>query len=352
MIGVALVAFVAIFAAGLKASIDDAVDRGVRGDLVVQSENFQPVPQAASRTLAAVPGVETVSPVRFANARVDGVDGTKAVTGVDPATVNDVLDLTWTDGSERTLSGLGDGQVLLSDDFADDNDLRVGSRITVRTPAASRLELDVTGIYDAAGGLLGNMTMSNEVLNRDFDVQRDAFVIATTAPGDDPDAVQEVADRAVASAFPTIEVLTKEGFKDDQARQIDGLLYLVYVLLSLSVIVSLFGIVNTLVLSIHERTRELGMLRAIGTSRKQVRQIVRYESVITALIGAVLGVVLGAVFAVLVTIPLREEGFAISIPIPTLLILLILAAIAGVLAAILPARRAAKLDVLRALAYE
>ena len=117
-------------------------------------------------------------------------------------------------------------------------------------------------------------------------------------------------------------------------------------------IVSLFGIVNTLVLSIHERTRELGMLRAIGTSRAQVRRIVRYESVITALIGAVLGVVLGAIFAVLVTIPLKDEGFATSIPVGTLIFLFVLAVIAGVLAAILPARRAAKLDVLRALAYE
>jgi putative ABC transport system permease protein len=352
MIGVALVAFVAIFAAGLKASIDDAVDRGVKGELVVQSETFQPIPRAASRALAAVPGVETVSPIRFANARVEGTDGTTSVTGVDPATVGDVLELTWTDGSAGLLARLGDGQALVSDDFAADNDLSAGSRLTVRTPAARTLELRVTGIYDAAGGLLANMTLSNAVLDRDFDVQRDAFVIATTAPGDSADAVQRVADRAVSRAFPTVEVLTKEGFKDDQARQIDGLLSLVYVLLSLSVIVSLFGIVNTLVLSIHERTRELGMLRAIGTSRKQVRQIVRYEAVITALIGAVLGVVLGAVFAVLVTIPLRSEGFTISIPVPTLIVLLILAALAGVLAAILPARRAAKLDVLRALAYE
>lgn len=352
MIGVALVAFVAIFAAGLKASIDDAVDRGLRGDLVVQSETFQPVPQAASTTLAGVPGVETVSPVRFGSARIDGVDGTKSVTGVDPATVQDALDITWSEGSNRLLSELGPGRAVVSDDFADANDLSVGSRLTVRTPTARQIHVEVTGIYDAAGGLLADVTLPNAVLASDFDVSRDAFVIATTRPGANADAVQRVADRTVSRAFPTIEVLTKEGFKDDQARQIDGLLYLVYVLLSLSVIVSLFGIVNTLVLSIHERTRELGMLRAIGTSRKQVRQIVRYESVITALIGAVLGVVLGAVFAILVTIPLRSEGFAISIPVATLIVLLILAAIAGVLAAVLPARRAARLDVLRALAYE
>jgi putative ABC transport system permease protein len=124
------------------------------------------------------------------------------------------------------------------------------------------------------------------------------------------------------------------------------------VLLALTIVISLFGIVNTLVLAIHERTRELGMLRAIGTSRRQVKRIVRYESVITAMIGSVLGVVLGGIFAVLVTIPLKSEGFTISIPILQLVILLVVAAIFGVIAAIWPARRAAKLDVLRALAYE
>lgn len=352
MIGVTLVAFVAIFAAGLKVSIDNAVNRGVKGDLVVQSETFQPVPQAATAALARQPGVDVVSPVRFGVAQVSGVDGTTNISGVDPRTVNDVFRVEWKDGSSELLTSLAAGQVLISERFADKHDLKVGQELTVRTPTDKRLSLAVRGIYDDGAGLLADMTLPNDVLARDFDVTRDAFVVATTAAGQDPDTVQQSADRAIKAGFPTVEVLTKQGFVDDQAGQIDQLIALVYVLLSLSVIVSLFGIVNTLVLSIHERTRELGMLRAIGTSRRQVRQIVRYESVITALIGAVLGVVLGVIFAVLVTIPLKAEGFAISIPIFTLVILLVLAALAGILAAIPPARRAAKLDVLRALAYE
>jgi putative ABC transport system permease protein len=142
-------------------------------------------------------------------------------------------------------------------------------------------------------------------------------------------------------------------FKQDQSNQINTLLALIYVLLALSVVVSLFGIVNTLVLSIYERTRELGMMRAIGTSRRQIRQMIRYESVITALIGGVLGLVIGVVGAVLVTsLTLSNSGYVLTIPVGTLFVLLIIAAVAGLLAAALPARRAARLDLLQALTGE
>jgi putative ABC transport system permease protein len=150
--------------------------------------------------------------------------------------------------------------------------------------------------------------------------------------------------------FPQIEVLTKAEFKEDQGQQINGLLGLIYALLALSIIVSLFGIVNTLVLSITERTAELGMLRAIGTSRRQIRRMVRYESVITAMIGGILGLVLGLILAILVTQAIDE--FSVSIPVVPLAIVLLLAGLAGVLAAVLPARRASRLNVLDALAYE
>ena len=147
-------------------------------------------------------------------------------------------------------------------------------------------------------------------------------------------------------------MLNQQELKKNQENQINPLLGLVYALLSLAIIVSLFGIANTLALSIYERTRELGMLRAVGMSRRQVRRLIRYESVITALIGAVLGMVLGLIFAALMSVPLQDQGFVLSYPVGQLVLILVVAGFAGVAAAIAPARRAARLDVLQALAYE
>jgi putative ABC transport system permease protein len=196
------------------------------------------------------------------------------------------------------------------------------------------------------------MVVPNELVARDFGDREDTLVFVAYAPGARPAEVRGQVDRVLASRFPNARTQDREQFKDDQSAQVNQLLVLIYVLLALSVLVSVFGIVNTLALSIYERTRELGLLRAIGTSRRQVRAVVRLEAVITSLIGAVLGVVLGVLFALLVSRPLEEEGFTLTFPVATLALLLVLAAALGVLAAIGPARRAARLDVLRALAYE
>jgi putative ABC transport system permease protein len=164
--------------------------------------------------------------------------------------------------------------------------------------------------------------------------------------------VQALLSKGVEVAFPVAEVLSQAELKEKQEEQIDEVVNLFYALLALAIVISLFGIANTLALSIHERTRELGMLRAIGMSRRQVRTMVRYEAVITALIGAILGIVLGVIFAILIAQPLKDEGFTLSFPVGTLIGLLIFGGVIGVLAAILPARRAARLDVLQSLQYE
>jgi putative ABC transport system permease protein len=168
----------------------------------------------------------------------------------------------------------------------------------------------------------------------------------------DQSAVRSEIESVVDKNLPTVKVQNQQELKDQIASELNGLLGGVYALLALAVIVSLFGIVNTLALSVYERTRELGLLRAVGTSRSQVRRIVRYEAVITALIGAVLGSVLGVIFAVLVSRPLADDGFILKFPWGTLIALLVLSGLAGVVAAIGPARRASKLDTLEALAYE
>jgi putative ABC transport system permease protein len=350
MIGVALVGFITVFAAGLKASIADAVSLGLKGSLIAQNPNFQPLPSPAARALAEVEGVGVVSGVRFSRAIVAG-EGRPEVTGVDPPTIEANFRVDWSEGSSAALRALAAGDVVVAKDWADAHGVRVGEWLRVTTPTGARLTPTVRGIYDDEANLLADLTFANDLLGAEFNVKGNAFLMATVTAGD-VDAVAARADREVRRQYPSVEVLTEAQFVKDQEDQINQLLALFYVLLALALVIALFGILNTLMLAIHERTRELGMLRAIGTSRRQVKQMIRYEAVITAMIGAVLGVVLGAIFAVLVTIPLESEGFTISIPVGSLLALLVVAAIFGVLAAIWPARRAARLDVLQALAYE
>ena len=213
--------------------------------------------------------------------------------------------------------------------------------------------LTVRGIANDNARLLADLTITRELAQSAFGQREDALDFVTYAPGFTDAQVQPAVDRLLAAAYPQARSRTAAQFKQDRANQINTLLTLIYVLLALSVIVSLFGIVNTLILSIYERTRELGMMRAIGTSRRQIRQMIRYESVITALIGGVFGLLIGVVGAILVTsLTLSGSGYVQSIPVGTLLVLLVVAGVAGLLAAQLPARRAARLDVLGALAGE
>ena len=188
------------------------------------------------------------------------------------------------------------------------------------------------------------------MLARDFGERKDAIGLVDVAAGADSSVVQKRIKALLKARFPEAEVKTGDELIASQSDQVNQLLGLIYGLLSLAVLISLFGIVNTLVLSISERTREIGMLRAIGMSRKQVRKIVRWEAVITAMIGGIIGCVLGLCLSVLFTRAI--DGFKLSIPVGSLIVLVLLSAVAGVVAAVWPARRAARLDVLQALAYE
>jgi putative ABC transport system permease protein len=354
MIGVALVAFVSIFAAGLRGSIDGAVDRAFAGDLsVVDKSGFGETPPTLADALSRVPGVGAVSGVRFSAAKVGGESDTTGVAGIDPATFARTYTLKWKQGSDATLATLGSDGVLADSGFS--KKTRIGDRISMLTPAGKRVTYTVRGLLDEGSdfGLLGGgLVVPNDRLAADFNEKDNEFVFLRFAGGVPAAATRASIDKLLAARFPDAETQDREQVKESQAGEINQLLYLIYALLALSVIVSLFGIVNTLALSIFERTRELGMLRAIGTSRRQVKRIVRLEAVITSLIGALLGLALGVVFALAISRPLEEEGFRLTFPVTTLVLLVVAAAAAGMVASLWPARRAARLDVLRALAYE
>jgi putative ABC transport system permease protein len=351
MIGLAVVVFVTVFAAGISASVGNAIDRNFQGDLVLQNtDGFSPISPAASREASRVNGVRTVSSLSFAGGEYKGSD--IRVSGIDPATVSDVLSLDWQDGSPSTLSSLPVRGAVLDDAWANSKDITVGDRISVRTPLERDVTLTVEGTVKDNADLLGNVVTTERTLRSQFGATDPSMTFVRLAPGANAGVVQQQIKQTVERRFPTVDTLNQQELKDNQEQQINQLVSFFYVLLALAIVISLLGIVTTLALSIHERTRELGLLRAVGMSRRQVKRLVRYESVITALIGAILGTILGIIFATLVSRPLADEGFELSYPVGTLLILLVLAALAGVLAAIFPARRAARLDVLQAVAYE
>jgi putative ABC transport system permease protein len=351
MIGLALVVFTAIFAAGLRGSIDKVIDEQLsRSALIVtHDDGFSPVPPGVAEQLATAPGVTVVSPMRFDQANVKGGGDNVAATGVDPATVTELFQPELARGDLRALARLRDDQAFASDSWAKDHHFQLGDELQVTTPSGEHKRYELVGTYDNKVGMLGQFLVTNATMTKDWNQPDDAFILV--GGEGKPEALEQAASRALRG-FPVAKAQTLAEYKDESADQVNQLLGLVYALLSLSVIVALLGIVNTLALAVHERTRELGLLRAVGMSKRQVRRMVRAESVITALIGAVLGLALGVVFAIVVSRPLADEGFVLTFPIGTLIVLSILAAIAGVLAAIPPARRASKVDVLRAVTTE
>ncbi|MFI4985068.1 MAG: ABC transporter permease [Solirubrobacterales bacterium] len=355
-VGLALVTLVAVLAAGTKATIDRAVNRSFAGDLIVENSSVNSeatIPAILAPALRRVPGVATVTPIAFTAGRVGKSTSNVTITAIDPETFGRVYRVEWKQGSNATLQSLGSGGTILTKGYASPHHLKVGQTISVLTPTDRRVSLRILGIASDNARLLGNLTISLPLARSAFGQRDDALDFVSYAKGVGNSQVQPVVNGLLASGFPQVRSRTAAQFKQDQANQINTLLTLIYVLLALSVIVSLFGIVNTLILSIYERTRELGMMRAIGTSRRQVRQMIRYESVITALIGGVFGLVIGIIGSVLVTtLALSGSGYVQSFPIGTLFILLLVAALAGILAAQLPARRAARLDMLQALASE
>ena len=351
MIGLALVTFVAVLGEGLRSSLGDAVERVVRADYVITSDDgFSPLTPEAGSALATQPGVETVSGVRQDSARVFGSD--RSITGVDPGTIAAVVSFDWDEASDATLAELGANGAVLQRAFADEHHLAVGSTFSIETAQGKRLELAVRGIYTPPklDPILGPILVSQQTFDASFERPRDVLALVDVR-GEPSDETGRDLKRALRG-FPEAELRTTAEFADVRQKEIRDLLSVLYILLSLSMVVSLFGMVNTVVLSVFERTRELGMLRAIGMTRRQARRMVRQESVITALIGAALGLPLGIALAALATQALADEGVSFSLPALPLVVFVLIAVAAGLLAAALPARRASRLNVLEALQYE
>jgi putative ABC transport system permease protein len=349
MIGIALVTFVAVLAHGLRVSNEDAIERQIQADLIVTSQDgYTEFPAAVGAAAEEAPNVETASNVRQDVAEVAGTAGN--LTGLDDR-INDVYDFRWEQGSDAVLTELGDDGAVIPNNVADDHDLAVGEKLTLRSTANETKAFVVRGIYEGSPfyPLLGSASISRDAFDGLYDRPRNRFTLLNVA--DDPASAKPAVEAALAD-FPDTRVQTRQEWVDKEDREIQRFLLFLYVLLALSVIISLFGMVNTLVLSVFERTRELGMLRAVGMTRRQVRRMVRHESVITALIGTALGLPLGIFLALLVTHALAQYDLQFAIPAVSLIAFVVVAILAGLLAAILPARRAARLRVLEALQYE
>jgi putative ABC transport system permease protein len=348
MIGVTLVTLVAVIAAGLKATFSDSVNKLFTADYALTSQNgFTPTSVAPEKALNGVPGVEVVSGVRAGEAEVFG--SRTSITAVEP-NVSKVIDLKWTEGSPATPGQLGQDGAFVAKSYAKDNNLHVGSPIILKTPTGGVLRMTLRGIFDPpkGGSPFGDVTISTTRFDREYANPQDLFSFVSTKGGV-TDANTARLQQALAR-FPDAKIQTKSEFIKLEEGGITFLLKLLYVLLSLSILISLFGIVNTLVLTVFERTREIGMLRAVGMSRRQVRNMIRHESIITALLGAALGIPVGIVLALMVGKAINYPAF--TIPWTTLLVFVAGAIIAGLLAAIFPARRAGRLNVLEALQYE
>jgi putative ABC transport system permease protein len=350
MVGLAIAVFVAVFAQGLKVGIGDALSKGMRGNVVVQSSGFTRIPGTAVAAVAHTPGVASAAAIFTDRMRL--ADGSQhGITGIAPDTFPDVWKIRWIHGSDDSVRSLGTGGFIIDQDLARSLHLHVGRTIQVQGLTGRHESLVLRGIYDGHNSPLNGVAVSTAAFDRISTNRNADVVLARTASGVSAQAGVDRVERAV-TGFPTVDVQTSTQYTSSQQSQLDPVIYLIYALLSMSVIVSLFGIVNTLVLSVFERTREIGMLRAIGLTRRQTRRMVRYESVITALIGAVLGTGVGLFFGWVMAEGLRTQGVAFSVPAGQLAAFVVLAGVAGVLAAILPARRAARLDVLDALRYE
>ncbi|MFS8200091.1 ABC transporter permease [Streptomyces sp. CWNU-52B] len=356
MVGLALVAGMSVASASMTKSFDQQIDKTLGADFVVQNANFMPFPPEITEKVEATDGAGLVVRQRFAPVAVRLPDGKRVETtasGYDPE-LDDVARLTYAEGD--TAAALADGNIAMDAGFAEDHDVRVGSTVPVEFPAGRRTELKVAALTDqdaAEGfGTQGGLFLGFATLVKYVPGGQDSALYVNAAAGASDDTLRSHLDKTL-DPYPQVQVRDLADYKKLIHDQIAVLLYLVYALLGLAIVIAVLGVVNTLALSVVERTREIGLLRAIGLARRQLRRMIRLESVVIAVFGAVLGLALGLVWGVCIQQVLALQGMkAFAIPWTTLVSVVVGSAVVGIVAALLPALRASRMNVLAAIAHE
>jgi putative ABC transport system permease protein len=346
MIGLALVGAISVLSASANSSLGRLVDRSVGSDFILSDAFGTPFSPQVADSLEGVDGVASVTRQRYAPVQLDG--DTAFMSAMSADSLDEALALDFASGSTAGLAGRG---LLVDKSTAAEKGWQVGATVPARFQNGTKLDLKVGGIYDTSP-ILGPYAVSLETLAAGGVKPLDSYVLINVADGADPASVKRALDAKLAS-HPEVALKDQTEFKAEQRGSLNQLLYLIYALLGLAIVIAVMGIVNTLALSVTERTREIGLLRAVGMSRRQLRRMVRLESVVISVFGAVLGLTIGVAFGVALQRVLADEGIdVLSVPAGQLVGFLVIAAVVGVLAAVWPARRAARLDVLRAITTE
>jgi putative ABC transport system permease protein len=351
MVGVALVSMFTVMASSIRSSTGSIIDSDLRADFVVSSgaatgggNGFSP---SIERSLAALPQVSDAAGIRGGIVKVFGT--VTPVVAADPVKAAPLFNIGVTQGNLATMTPAG---IAVSTQLASSKHLSLGSPVAVTYPTTETKTYTVQAIYSQRAMTGGDYVLPLAAAEANFPQALDLSVYVKLAPGVTTAAARPALERVLA-AYPNATLQDQAQYKAQQEQQVNGALNLMYGLLALAVLIALIGIANTLALSIYERTRELGLLRAVGATRGQLRTMVRYESLVIALFGAIEGLVLGAVFGWAIVASLRSQGVtSLVFPVPQLLVIAIIAGLAGVVAAIAPSRRAARLNVLQAVTTE
>jgi putative ABC transport system permease protein len=348
MICVGMVGFMTIFASSARASLNSVVDQSFTGDYVINSGaglsgGFDP---SLTQRLGQLPQLSAVTGLRLGMALVDG--SSVQLAAVDPKTAFKLFDVKPLQGSEQAL---GPNTIAVYKNVADSKHLNIGDLFPVTFKDTGNRLMHVALIY-GSNQPAGDYFISITAYEANFANQYDSYIFAKRAPGVAPNTAL-AAITAVTKQYPGAQVMDENQFKAQLAQPINQLLGLVYVLIMLAVLIALLGIGNTLALSVYERNHELGILRAVGMTRKQLRATIRWEALLIAAQGTILGLLIAVFFGWALSGALRSQGFnVLSLPYATLMMIGVLGALAGVLAAVRPARRAARLKVLQAVASE